>query len=53
MYILTGFDEDDLEKPKFNFKPEGAKVPYILSEKGQKPVVQVNATCKTYSRELI
>ena len=40
--ILTGFDEDDLEKPKFSFKPEGAKVPYILSEKGQEPPVQVN-----------
>ena len=30
-----------MEKPKFTFTPQGAKVPFILSEEGESPVIQV------------
>jgi len=39
--IFPGFTEIDMEKPKFTFTPQGAKVPFILSEEGESPVIQV------------
>lgn len=37
----TGFSDEDMEKPKFTFSADGAKVPFILSKDGEHPVIQV------------
>ncbi|KAK3612352.1 hypothetical protein CHS0354_011070 [Potamilus streckersoni] len=46
----SGFNNDELEKPRFKFTPTAAKVPFLLSESGEKPV-QVPATINQYLRD--
>ncbi|XP_052775381.1 DNA excision repair protein ERCC-6-like 2 isoform X2 [Mya arenaria] len=48
---LNGFGDHDLEKPRFSFQPEGARVPLTLSEEGESPVVQVCETMNQYLRD--
>ena len=33
--FLSGFDEDDMEKPKFNFSAPSDKVPFCLNDNVQ------------------
>ena len=37
----SGFGEDGLEKPSFSHDGCSPKVPYVLSDEGTKPIVQV------------
>ncbi|XP_052090388.1 DNA excision repair protein ERCC-6-like 2 [Mytilus californianus] len=46
-----GFDDYDLEKPKFKFTPSAAKVPYKLSGPDEMPVIQIPATINRYLRD--
>ncbi|KAL3868004.1 hypothetical protein ACJMK2_040844 [Sinanodonta woodiana] len=46
----SGFSDDELEKPRFKFTSTAAKVPFLLSESGEKPV-QVPATINQYLRD--
>ncbi|XP_076093658.1 uncharacterized protein LOC143064602 isoform X2 [Mytilus galloprovincialis] len=46
-----GFDDYDLEKPKFKFTPSAAKVPYKLSGPDEIPVIQIPATINRYLRD--
>ncbi|XP_067677911.1 DNA excision repair protein ERCC-6-like 2 [Haliotis asinina] len=48
---FTGFTEDDMEKPKFSFTLSASKVPFLLSEQGETPVVQVPAPINQYLRD--
>jgi hypothetical protein len=40
--FILGFTDEDLEKPNFSRKKSSEKVPFILSDVGNPPVVQVS-----------
>ncbi|XP_060584908.1 LOW QUALITY PROTEIN: DNA excision repair protein ERCC-6-like 2 [Ruditapes philippinarum] len=46
-----GFNEEDMEKPRFIFKPDGVKVPLILSGDDEDNIVQVPGTLNQYLRD--
>ncbi|CAB4015028.1 DNA excision repair ERCC-6-like 2 [Paramuricea clavata] len=48
---VDGFTDEDLEKPNFSRKQSSEKVPFILSDVGNPPVVQVPSTINQYLRE--
>ncbi|KAJ8306294.1 hypothetical protein KUTeg_016839 [Tegillarca granosa] len=48
---IEGFDDEDMEKPKFKFTPSAAKIPYLLSEPGKTPVIQVPSCINQYLRD--
>jgi len=39
---ISGYEDEDLEKPKFKFTPSSAKIPYRLSVPEEIPVIQVS-----------
>lgn len=48
---FDGFDEIDLEKPRFNFKAVGEKVPYVLSKPEADHIYQVPASINQHLRD--
>jgi hypothetical protein len=41
-YFISGFTDEDLEKPNFPGKQSSEKVPFILSDVDNQPIVQVS-----------
>ena len=41
-YFISGFTDEDLEKPNFPGKQSSEKVPFILSDVDNPPIVQVS-----------
>lgn len=48
---FDGFDESDLEKPQFNFRAIGKKIPYVLSKPESVPFYQVPANINQHLRD--
>ncbi|KAL4236647.1 DNA excision repair protein ERCC-6-like 2 [Mactra antiquata] len=50
-FHVSGFNDEDMEKPKFLYSAEAANIPYILSQHGDTPVVQVPGVLNRYLRD--
>ena len=46
-----GFNDEDLEKPRLEILPIGPKEPFLLSDKDERPIIQVPATINQYLRD--
>lgn len=43
--LISGFDDQDMERPSFTQPSQHPTIPMVLSEAGVKPVIQVNCFC--------